>query len=162
VSTLENLAEEHVFTADFSHWNAFNKQRSSRLSKPMTALSGRSQQTSSKHAAFFKYNSAWSMHPTNLQSMTTSQHSHTWGLANYFLLMYILHSSKKANSSSLQAEMTPMILQDSCYKCIQSRGEAYCWSRKSTIESENYCWALPQKSVNNVTAALVTSLLLFC
>ena len=49
-----------------------------------------------------------------------------WGLANYFLLMYILHSSKKANSSSLQAEMTPMILQDSCYKCIQSRGEAYC------------------------------------
>ena len=49
-----------------------------------------------------------------------------WGLANYFLLMYILHSSKKANSSSLQAEMTPMILQDSCYKSIQLCGEPYC------------------------------------
>ena len=41
MSTFAKLVEEHVFTADFSGWNALIqiKQRSSRLLKPMSTLS---------------------------------------------------------------------------------------------------------------------------
>ena len=81
------------------------------------------------------------------------------GASQLFFLMSILHSSKKANSSFPEAAMTLMILQNLCYKLTQLWD--YCWNRKSAIKSKDYCWALLQKSVNNVTVDSITSLLLF-